>query len=136
MRYGTALLIVLGFLCSLPLPAVAAGTEKPRCAHCGMMVDEASPFSARLVAGEKTSWFCDIGDMVLSIRGKNADPAQAQVKDYRSGTWIAASQAFYVSSPKQFRTPMGWGLAAFRDRSEAAGFGDVDDLASILKRLQ
>ena len=136
MRYGIMTVIVLVLLCALTLPALVAGADKPRCAQCGMLVDEASPFSARMVAGEKTSWFCDIGDMVLYLREKKADPAPAQVKDYRSGAWIAASQAYYVSSPKQFRTPMGWGLTAFRDRAEAAGFGDVDDLASILKRLK
>ncbi len=134
MRYGIALLIVLALFS--PLSAATAGAEKPHCAQCGMLVEEASPFSARIVAGEKTSWFCDIGDLVLYIREKKTDPAQAEVKDYRSGAWIAAAQAFYVSSPKQFRTPMGWGLAAFRDRQEAAGFGEVDDLAAILKRLE
>ena len=136
MRYVIALLVVLGFLCPLPLPAVAAGAEKLHCVQCGMLVDETSPFSARIVAGEKTSWFCDIGDMMLYMKEQKTDPAQAQVKDYRSGAWFAASLAFYVSSPKQFRTPMGWGIAAFRDQAAAATFGKVDDLASILKSLK
>ncbi len=136
MRYGIALLIVLGLLFPFPPPSAAAGVEQPRCARCNMPVDEASPFSARIVSGTGTSWFCDIGDLVLFLREKKTDPALAEVKDYRSGAWIAATQALYVSSPKQFRTPMGWGLAAFRDRNEAASFGQVDDLAAILKRLE
>lgn len=135
MRRAYALAALLAFLCSPALPPASAG-ERPSCARCGMMVEEASPFSARLTAQGKSIWFCDIGDMVLYLREKKTDPATAQVKDYRSRRWIAALQAFYVSSPKTFRTPMGWGLAAFQDRAEASGHGDVDDLASILKRIE
>ncbi len=136
MRHAYVAVAVLALLCALPLQSVADGAEKQRCAHCGMLVDDTSPFSARMVLENKTLWFCDIGDMALYLREKKGDPAQAQVKDYPSGAWIPAAQAFYVSSPKKFRTPMGWGLAAFRDRSEASASGDVDDLASILKRIQ
>ena len=74
--------------------------------------------------------------MVLYLRDKKIDPAPAQVKDYPSGAWIAASQALYVSSPKKLRTPMGWGLVAFQSRGEATVCGEVDDLTSILKRIQ
>ncbi len=136
MRHAYAMVAVVALLCALPLPAVASGAEKQRCAHCGMMVDETSPFSARIVVENKTLWFCYIGDMALYLREKKADPAQAQVKDFPSGAWVPAAQAFYVSSPKKFRTPMGWGVAAFRNRNEASASGDVDDLASILKRIQ
>jgi nitrous oxide reductase accessory protein NosL len=134
MKRVYSLVIILGILCALPLPAVAAG-ERLQCARCGMAVDEASPFSARIIEDGKGLWFCDIGDMVLYLREKKLDPATAQVKDYPSGAWIAASPALYVSSPKKFRTPMGWGLAAFQNRAEAAAYGDADDLASILKRI-
>ncbi len=132
-RWVVAIVVVL--LVVYSLTAGAAG-EKLRCAHCGMILEESSPFSARIDAQDKTLWFCDIGDMVLYINEKKADPSLAQVKDYPTGAWIAASKAFYVSSPKKFRTPMGWGLAAFRNRADASGSGEVDDLASILKRIQ
>jgi nitrous oxide reductase accessory protein NosL len=101
-----------------------------------MLVDEASPFSARISAEGRNVWFCDIGDMVLYLREKKIDPAPAQVKDHASGAWIAASQAFYVSDPTKFRTPMGWGLAAFQDRGAASGYGDAENLATILKRIE
>jgi nitrous oxide reductase accessory protein NosL len=136
MRRAHALATALVLLCALSLPAAAAVAEKVHCAHCGMMVDQASLFSARIVADGKEIWFCDIGDMVLYLREKKMDPALAQVKDYPSGVWIAASQASYASDSKKFRTPMGWGLAAFQKRAEASAYGDTDDLASILKRIQ
>ena len=135
MRRTCTVLILLTLFGALSLQVFAAG-EKPRCARCSMPVDEVSPFSARISAESRHLWFCDIGDMILYIREKKIDPAPAQVKDYLSHAWIPASQAFYVSSPRKFRTPMGWGLAAFQNRAEAAGYGDVDDLASILKRIE
>ncbi len=135
MKRAYTLVIFLALLSALTLPALGDG-NKLRCTRCNMPVDEASPFSARISTEGRTLWFCDIGDMVLYIREKKIDPVKAEVKDFPSGAWLAASQAFYVSDPKKFRTPMGWGLAAFQKKEAASGYGDVDDLASILKRIE
>jgi copper chaperone NosL len=102
------------------------------CAQCGMMVDQASPFSARLAQGNDHLSFCDIGDMLQYFREHKSDPSSAEVKDYRTKAWLTASKAFYVKAPKKFSTPMGWGIAAFKDRSEAAGFGEPSDLTEIM----
>jgi nitrous oxide reductase accessory protein NosL len=136
MKRNSVQIIVLALLIALPLLAGAAGTEPARCAQCGMLVDEASPFSAMIVDGGKTLHFCDIGDMLLYLKEKKTDPALAQVKDYRSGIWMAVEQAFFVNAPKKFRTPMGWGIAAFQSRSDASGFGDADDLTATLQRIK
>ncbi len=135
MKRAYTVVIFLALLSALTLPALAAG-NKLRCARCNMPVDETSRFSARISTEGKTLWFCDIGDMVLYIREKKIDPARAEVKDYPSGAWIAASQAFYVSDPKKFRTPMGWGLAAFQNRADASAYGATDALATLLKRIE
>ena len=40
------------------------------------------------------------------------------VVDFDSREWVKAEEAHYVRSP-QFKTPMGAGIAAFKDRSRA-----------------
>ncbi len=135
MKHPFTAVMFLALLTALALPA-AAGEYKQRCARCNMLLDEAAPFSARIIAEDRALWFCDIGDMVLYLREKKSDPAKAQVKDYPSGAWLAAGKAWYVSDPKKFRTPMGWGLAAFTDRAVASRHGTAEDLSTILKRIE
>jgi hypothetical protein len=49
---------LMNFPCSLP-----AAAEKIICAECGMTSDLGSQFTSRIVQGEKTLYFCDIGDL-------------------------------------------------------------------------
>ncbi|MDH4162472.1 MAG: nitrous oxide reductase accessory protein NosL [Nitrospirota bacterium] len=114
----------------------AAAADKPRCVECGMMVDEASRFSARIVEGASTLHFCDIGDLLTYLKDKKRTASGAQVKDYVTGDWIEASSAYYVVAPKRFSTPMGWDIGAFRDQDKALAFGtplDFDGMKAALK---
>lgn len=114
-----------------PERALAAG-----CAECGMMVDPESKFCAKIVRGGQTNLFCDIGDLLTHLNKKTLSPSGAQVKDYKTGDWISADKAFYVHAEKAFKTPMGWGIAAFRNREDAASFGKPLDLTGILKAVK
>ncbi len=49
---------------------VFAGT--PSCAQCGMDVDLNSKYAAKIVQGETTSYFCDIGDLFAYLNAKGA----------------------------------------------------------------
>jgi nitrous oxide reductase accessory protein NosL len=122
---------LLIFLCALP-----AAAEKITCAECGMTLDPGSKFTSRIVQGEKTLTFCDIGDLFSYLARKRPQNVRAMVKDYKTGEWIDARQAFYVHAGEKFISPMGWGIAAFRDRKDAAGFGSVMDFDSALKAVQ
>jgi copper chaperone NosL len=123
--------VLLVFLCSLPVAA-----ETITCAECGMMSDLGSKFTSRIVQGEKTLFFCDIGDLFTYLTRNKLSDVRAEVKDYRTGEWLSAHEAHYVQAAKKFKSPMGWGIAAFKDRKDAAGYGSVMDFDGALKAVQ
>jgi len=114
-------------------PALAAET---RCTECGMMVQMDSKFTSRITQGETTLYFCDIGDLFSYLKKKNGKEAGAQVKDYTTGEWLDARKAYYVNSGKKFRTPMGWGIAAFKDKNEASKAGNIMDFDGTANALK
>jgi nitrous oxide reductase accessory protein NosL len=114
-------------------PALAAET---RCTECGMMVQMDSKFTSKITQGEQTLYFCDIGDLFSYLKKKNMKETGAEVKDYKTGEWINARKAYYVNSSKKFRTPMGWGIAAFKDKNEASKAGDIMDFDGTANALK
>ncbi len=125
--YATLLI----FLCSLP-----AAAEKITCAECGMTSDLGSKFTSRIVQGEKPLFFCDIGDLFTYLISKKPQNVRAEVKDYKTGEWLDAHQAFYVHAGQKFKSPMGWGIAAFKDRKDAEEYGSTMDFDGTLKAVQ
>jgi copper chaperone NosL len=107
-----------------------------RCVECGMMVRMDSKFTSKITQGDTTLYFCDIGDLFSYLKKKNEQDAKIEVKDYTSGEWLDARKAFYVNSGKKFTTPMGWGIAAFKDKNEASRSGSVMDFESTAKSLK
>jgi nitrous oxide reductase accessory protein NosL len=101
-----------------------------------MRADESAPFTAKTEAGKEALYFCDIGDLLIYLKEKKAGRSLARVKDYLSGEWIEAAKAYYVTAPQRFTTPMGWSIAAFRDRKDAEGYGAPVDFESVLKGLK
>ena len=68
------------------------------------------------------SKFDDIGDMLAYHAGRPDVQVRAWfVHDYPTEEWIRGETAFYVRS-SQIASPMGHGIAAFRDRSAAETF--------------
>lgn len=122
---------LLIFLCSLP-----AAAERITCAECGMTSDLGSKFTSRIVQGGKPFYFCDIGDLFTYLIKKKPQNIKAEVKDYKTGEWLDAHKAFYVHADNKFVSPMGWGIAAFNDRKDAAAQGSVMDYGSALKAVQ
>ena len=106
-----------------------------RCAECGMMVMMDSKFTSKITQGDTTNYFCDIGDLFMYLKKKNVKDARIEVRDYTSGEWIDARKASYIKSGK-LNTPMGWGIAAFKDKKEASQSGSVMDFESTTKALQ
>jgi nitrous oxide reductase accessory protein NosL len=129
---GTALAALM-IITAYSLPAIA---ETISCSQCGMDVDLNSKFSSKIVHGDTTQYFCDIGDLFAYLQVKKSQASEAQVKDFRTGEWINAQNAFYVHAVKNFSTPMGWGIAAFREKNGASEFGDVMDFDGVAKSLK
>ena len=116
--------------------SLAASAEMVSCAQCGMGADLSAKFTSRVVQAKQTLHFCDIGDLFAYLKANPAAAAEAQVKDYKSGEWINAQQATYVQSAKKFQTPMGWGIASFKNKPETAEFGNALDFNTMMKSLK
>lgn len=106
------------------LPAwTAAGAESVvpervvRCAECGMDAKVANRYTSRIVLDGTTLHFCDIGDLVAFLERTQPKKYAASVHDFESGEWIDVGTAFFVIDRKTYLTPMGWGIAAFRNRA-------------------
>jgi nitrous oxide reductase accessory protein NosL len=131
LRWIAGAFLILIFACSCPLFAASIS-----CTECGMAVDMNSKFTARFSQGETTRYFCDIGDLFSYFRRNKTDNLRIEVKDYFTGTWLDARTAFYVHSEKKFKSPMGWGIAAFQDKVRAAESGDARDFEAMTKALK
>jgi len=128
----TSLVIVLLLAaCSFALAA-----ETIKCTECGMIVDVNSPFTSKIVQGDTTRYFCDIGDLFSYLNRKGLNNAGAMVRDFTTGEWIDANTASYVRAEKKFRTPMGWGIAAFKDRGRAGESGSAMDFDAMAKTVK
>jgi nitrous oxide reductase accessory protein NosL len=106
------------------------------CSQCGMIVDAGSKFTSKIAAADKSLMFCDIGDLFAYLKRKKLSAGGAFVKDHPSGEWIEAKAAYFVHDEKKFKTPMGWGVAAFRDRGRAAEAGKAMDFDTAAKAMQ
>lgn len=113
-----------------------ANAGEIRCAECGMMVMMDSKFTSRITQGDTVQYFCDIGDLFTYLKKKNPQNAGIEVRDYISGEWIDARKAFYVNAGKKFSTPMGWGIAAFKNKNDGAQSGSVADFEAMTKSLK
>jgi nitrous oxide reductase accessory protein NosL len=126
-------LSIIGIAIALIVIALSpVHAEVTRCAECGMMVRMDSKFTSKITQGDTTLYFCDIGDLFSYLKKKSVQD-KIEVKDYPSGDWIDARKSFYVNSGKKFSTPMGWGIAAFKDKNEAAQAGSVMDFEGTVK---
>jgi nitrous oxide reductase accessory protein NosL len=83
-----------------------------------MLISERSYAAAMRRADGHDELFDDIGCLVAAVRARPADDAHYWFHDAGDGDWITGvSPVFMVSA--RLRTPMGGGIAAYRDRAEA-----------------
>lgn len=102
-------------------PRPAAAGETAPCAECGMATTLTGRFTARIIQGKDTLFFCDIGDLIVFLNRQKMAEFRAEVRDFPTGEWLDARQAFYAREKKLYLTPMSWGIAAFRDPAAAPG---------------
>src|SRR5512147_265727 len=87
--FSVAVMISVSFAADIP------------CSQCGMIVDAGSKFTAKIVSGDNTLYFCDIGDLFAYLRRNKLGADGAFVKDHPSGDWIEAKAAFFVHDEKK-----------------------------------
>lgn len=130
---------LIPFLCaafSLVIMSLPAFAENISCAECGMTSDIASKYTSRIVQGDKTLYFCDIGDLLVYLNKKKEQKASARVRDFETGEWLEARKAHYVHDGKKFNSPMGWGIAAFKDGKQASKYGSGMDMDAAQKAVR
>ncbi len=116
--------------------SLAVGADMMRCTECGMMVDSASRFSSRILQKDTSLPFCDIGDLLVYMNKNKSRDGRLEVKDYGSGEWIDARTAFYVHAEKKFQSPMGWAIAAFKNKEAGASYGKVMNFDGALEAVR
>ena len=124
------LILILPVIVLATLTAHAADPKKAAaCSQCNKMINDADrKFSAFLpnVKGMGPSSYNDIGCAVASRNSECATrqmtfDSNAVVYDYVTEEAVLAEKAFFVLT-SDVRTPMGYGIVAFKDKALAEKF--------------
>ena len=117
--FAAAMLSIVFFV----LPIYAQQEGKPRCIECGMTIGLDAKYTCYVTdKNNEKKYFCEPGDMLISIKSKKTAPKEIFVKDYKSGEYIDGKKACYVSN-KDILTPMGWNIGTFKDQGECKKWG-------------
>ena len=123
-------ILSLALIVAMALTVRADEKIKPAvCSVCNMKISETGKlFSVVLpnVAGMGPASFCDIGCAVISRNNECATrqmtfDSNAIVYDLSTGDAVPAEKAFFAFK-SSFRTPMGYGIVAFKDKDQAEKF--------------
>jgi copper chaperone NosL len=119
---------------AMAMASCSSGTLEPQplaldvhnCAQCGMLISELSDAAQAVAPGEDARFYDDRGCLA---RDATRLPASARLFVQHDGGagWVDVHEAFFAF-PKDARTPMGYGLTAFRTK-EAAAAGDREGRA-------
>ena len=113
--------------------------DRTACSHCTMLISEPRYAAAYQAPGADAKVFDDIACLLQAAEAETATGLRFWFHDGNDGKWIDGEAATFVASP-EFRTPMGGGMMAYRDRAaaeQAAGKyrGEViGSLPDLLKR--
>ena len=128
----SAFSIILFFILMAAMGVVVRADDKIKpavCSVCNMKISETGKkFSVVLpnVSGMGPASFCDIGCALISRNSECATrqmtfDSNAIVYDLATGEAVPAEKAFFAYK-SSFRTPMGYGIVAFKDKAEAEKF--------------
>ena len=91
--------------------------DRTVCSHCGMLISEPLFAAAYQAPGVAPRVFDDIGCLLAAARTEEGE-LTFWFHDADDGGWIEGEPAGFVSS-REIRSPMGGGLLAYRERSNA-----------------
>lgn len=127
----------------LPELTIMLGQEK--CKRCEMIISDIRYAAAMYVADSINDWwkYDDIGEMVLDyLEYRHKYEIKAiKVHDFPTGEAVDAVKAWYVvANPTKLRTPMGYGVIAFKERTQAEKAaleydGEVLDWNKLIERI-
>lgn len=92
--------------------------DRSACSRCGMLISERAYAAAIRFADGHDELFDDIGCLIAELQARKPAGATFWFHDAADGEWISGVEPLFVTSPS-LRTPMGGGVAAYRDRAGA-----------------
>jgi copper chaperone NosL len=119
MRRTSAVWLIASVACGSgslepePLPL-----DRVECARCGMMVSELAHAAQAVAPGDEPRFYDDRGCLAKDASALPADARLFVQLDGGKG-WIEVQDA-YFAIPAEARTPMGYGVTAFRAEEDAA----------------
>jgi copper chaperone NosL len=139
----TAFSLFLSFVLMAAMGAAVRADDKTKpsvCSVCNMKVNEAEKkFSVVLpnVSGMGPSAYDDIGCAVMSRNNECATRQMtfdnnAIVYDFVTAEQVPAEKAFFAFKTS-FRTPMGYGIVAFKDKDQAEKFAAEHGKAKVVR---
>lgn len=135
------ILLFVVLICTMAAVGRAEDKSKPSvCSVCNMKISEAErKFSVVLpnAEGMGPASYDDIGCAVMSRNGECATrqatfDSIAIVYDFVTGEAVPAEKAFFAFKTS-FRTPMGYGIVAFRDKAQAEKFAAEHGKVNVVK---
>ncbi len=140
LRTRLALIVCMFFLLG-PLtngaPAEKPSADPSKCTACGMKFqDKYANCAIYMKEGKHMKRFDDIGCMVKWRDGQCTSTQMELdynlfVRDYKTGEEIPAQDAFYVVRTT-VRTPMGYGIVAFKDEAAAKAFSANEEGSGVM----
>ena len=92
-----------------------------------MIISERDFAAQYQISGKNTLKFDDLGCMFHYMNDEHhTDISSIFVIDYDSKQWIDGRSAFYVWT-ETIKTPMGYGVLAFKESQEAKKFADKEN---------
>lgn len=94
------------------------------CERCKMIISDKKFAAQYREKNGNTVKFDDTGCMIEHIinnENVNDGSVDIYVVDYDTGQWIDGKEAYYIWT-EEIKTPMGYGIVAFRDRNSAGKF--------------
>jgi copper chaperone NosL len=113
-----AIVLVSAACSSRPSGPPDIEVDRTACSHCTMLISEPRYAAAYRGPGEEARVFDDIACLLEAVRVEGAGDRRFWFHDGNDGQWIDGDTAVFVASP-EFRTPMGGGIIAYRDRATA-----------------
>ena len=126
MKRLTGLLLLVALLAALTGCGGTSGEPQPPTIRYGQDVSEmgmiiSDPRFAAAIIPERGDaiLFDDIGELCKYVQTHPSLLARARfVHEFAGAGWLRAERAWYVRSA-EFRSPMGWGVAAFGEEAAA-----------------
>lgn len=91
------------------------------CSRCGMIISEERYASGIVDEDGDALIFDDAGEMIFMLQEEGVNDRRVWVHDAESLEWIDGTEAYYVVS-MDVVTPMGTGVTAFAEESDAEAF--------------